>query len=190
MEPSPQIHIELDRCIQLFDKLSQGQSLDEVEECWKEFLSGLERVWNKCESYFGKSPKWNGWKGRYEKLRKSDPVLSYLINARGAHEHTVAEIVRRDHGSISIGAGNNGPVHIKRLVIANGNVDFEGTGNLSIKFNPATLRLLAVINRGREYPAPIKHIDQQLTDIGMVAIALLGLNFYKKAVAEAEFFFL
>lgn len=119
MQSSPQIHAALDR-------LNRSQSLEEVEEHWKELLFRLERVWYKCESHFKHSPKWNGWKGKYEKYIKIDPVLAYLINARGAHEHTVEEIVKKDPGSISIGAGNEGSVHIKRLMVANGKVEFEG----------------------------------------------------------------
>lgn len=40
--------------------------------------------------------------GKFESLRKKDQLLSYLINARGADEHTVNEIVGRESGGIGI----------------------------------------------------------------------------------------
>ena len=188
MQSSLQIHAELDRCTQILDRLNRSQSLEEVEEHWKEFLSRLERVWYKCESHFKRSPKWNGWKGKYEKYRKIDPVLAYLINARGAHEHTVEEIVKKDPGSISIGAGNEGSVRIKRLMVADGKVEFEGDGDLLIQFNPAELKPVLIVNRGRDYPVPNEHMGIKLADNRITTIASLGLNFYKKVVLDTEAF--
>jgi hypothetical protein len=95
MKHSDQLKIELSKAREAIKSMRNAKTIDEFEESWKTFLGRLERVWSKSINHFGKSPKWNGWKGKFESLRKSDPLLSYLVNARGAEEHTVNEIIKR-----------------------------------------------------------------------------------------------
>ncbi len=189
MQPSPKIHAELSRCEDLLRRLTGSKSLDEAEENWAAFLSRLERVWNKCEAHFRRNPKRNGWKGKYETARKSDPLLAYLIHARGAEEHTVEDIVARSRpGSVSIAAGTTGSAHIRRLAFTPEGIEFDGEGSLSITFAPERLALLPVTNRGRTYAVPTEHLGRPISAANLVEVATAGLNFYRAVATETEGF--
>jgi hypothetical protein len=185
MQPSAHIQQELARCDELIIHLQTSKSILEVEEHWKRFLYHLERVWYKCESHFGKSPKWNGWKGKFEAIRKGDPLLLYLTNARGAEEHTVEDIVERNPGGLGIAAGPTGSAHIRRLQIGPDGVKFEGEGTLSVTFVPASIRPKPIVNRGRTYAVPNTHRGN-LLDPGLLPMAIAGLAYYKALVNAAE----
>ena len=161
-------------------------SLDELEDQWKQFLSRIERVWNKCESHFSRSPKWAGWKGPYEKARKSDPLLSYLRNARGADEHTIAEIVSREPGTMRIGAGSTGSLHLRGMVIRNGEVFVDGDGSIKLTFTPGRVKLLPVTNRGRTYDLPRSHLGRPVDPDNVIEIAEAGLRYYAGLLDSAE----
>lgn len=189
MQSSPQIQAELNKCAGLLEEMAQTNSTQEFEERWQRFLGHLERIWNKCQNHFGKSPKWNGWKGRFEKQRRTDPLLSYLSNARGAHEHTVSDITEHTPEAIGIGAGLSGSVHIKHLQIGPNGVLGEWTGDLAVTFIPGKVNPVPVTNRGRVYPVPESHLGQKLPDNSALTLGRYGLAYYQKFVADAETFF-
>lgn len=189
MQPSPNIHAELKRCKELLQELGHATSATDFEDKWQRFLGHLERVWNKCVNHFGKSPKWNGWKGRFEIQRRTDPLLSYLTNARGAHEHTVTEITEKKPGSIGIGPGPSGRVHIKHLEIGPQGIRGEWDGDLAVTFIPDRVEPAPVKNRGRVYSVPTSHLGVQLMDTSATTFAMHGLAYYQNLVAEAEKFF-
>ncbi len=187
MQTSPQIHAELIKCEALIEEMLQATSAQVLENRWQEFLGCLERVWNKCHNHFGKSPKWNGWKGRFEKQRRTDPLLSYLSNARGAHEHTVAEITEKTPGAI--GVSPNGTVAIKDLKIGPDGIEGMWYGKLVVKFIPEKVELIPVTNRSRVYPVPDTHLGLRLVDKSVLTIARCGLAYYQILVVDAEKFF-
>lgn len=187
MQPSPHIHIELRRCTELLEQLALAKSPDEFDDVWQRFLGHLERVWNKCQNHFGKSPRWSGWKGRFEQQRRTDPLLSYLTNARGAHEHTVADITSKKPSSIGIGAGPSGSVHIKQLQIGPGGlVQGEWNGDLAVTFFPGRVDPVAVTNRGRTYLVPKSHMGSPLPDTAALTLGKHGLAYYECLIKEAE----
>ncbi|MCX5544440.1 hypothetical protein M3A49_34105 [Paraburkholderia sp. CNPSo 3076] len=190
MQHSDQPYIELKKARTAIDAMGAAKSLDEFEESWKEFLGRIERVWNKAYSHFDKSPKWNGWKGKYEKARKNDPLLSYLVNARGADEHTVNEITDRDPGGFAINAADrNLPLRIGEMAIKGGNVFVKDAENMRIDFIPRRTKLLPIVNRGREYPVPHEHLGNPVDPSDVIALAGLAAAYYEAMLEKAEQFF-
>lgn len=169
--------------------MEESETLAELEESWKNFLWRLERVWFKATAHFGKSPKWNGWKGTYEGQRKSDPLLSYLRNARGADEHTVTDIIVTEPGSMSILAGSTGSGTIRNLQIQDGMVSAETTGSINLEFKPALVRLLPITNRGVKYPVPTTHLGDAVQPENVIAVARTAINYYAKFLEAADKFF-
>ncbi|MCF8053657.1 MAG: hypothetical protein K9K75_00290 [Deltaproteobacteria bacterium] len=189
MQHSEQPHIELAKARVAIDAMRSAKALDEFEENWKEFLGRLERVWNKAFSQFGKSPKWNGWKGRFEGPRKTDPLLAYLVNVRGADEHTVNEIVGREPGGIGINAAEGNSLYIERMEINNGRISIKSPQKIRVDFLPARTTLLPVVNRGRTYPIPTTHLGSPVDPMNVVSVAEAGAQFYQQFLAQAEEFF-
>lgn len=189
MHHSDAPYIELTKARAAITAMQEAKSLDEFEEHWKEFLGRLERVWNKAFSRFGKSPKWNGWKGKAEGLRKTDPLLSYLVNARGAEEHTVNEIVGREPGRIGINAAEGNSLYIERMEINDGNIFIQSPQRIRVDFIPARTTLLSVTNRGRTYPVPTTHLGAAINPNNVISIAEAGAQFYEGFLAQAEEYF-
>lgn len=189
MQRSEQPHIELGKAKKSIEDMKAAVSLDEMEESWKLYLHRVERTWNRILHHYGKSPKWSGWQATVLKQRKCDQLLSYLINARGCDEHTGEEIVSRIPGSLSIGAGDGGPLYIERLSISNGGIDFCGSANAVFKFRSETVVLKSILNRGREYHPPTEHLGVPIVSGGMIDVAQLGLDFYSGLIDRVEHFF-
>jgi len=190
MKPSPHIQTELRLCAALLIELEVAMTPSDFEEKWHRLLGHIERVWNKCQHHFGRSPKWSGWKGQYESQRRIDPLLSYLKNARGAHEHTVADITATKSGSISISAGPSGRAYIKHLQVGVDGIKGEWDGDLAVTFEPGGVELVPVTNRGKTYPVPTSHLNRPLEDISAITIGRYGLLYYEALVAKAESHFI
>ena len=189
MHHSEQPYVELAKAHAAIEAMRNAKALDEFEEHWKEFLGRIERVWNKAFSHFGKSPKWNGWKGKTEGLRRTDPLLSYLINARGADEHTVNEIVGREPGGIGINPAEGNSLYIEHMEINNGQIRIQSPQRIRVDFIPARTTLLPVANRGRTYHVPTTHLGKPIDPRNVISVAEAGAQFYQEFLSGAEAFF-
>lgn len=190
MQHSEQPYVELTMAYKAIEAMREAKTLDNFEEHWKEFLRRIERVWNKASSHYGKSPRWNGWKGKTEKLRKTDPLLSYLINARGADEHTVNEIVGRESGGIGINPAEGQGLYIDFMAISRDEIRIRSPQQIRVDFIPIRIMLLPVKNRGREYPIPTTHLGKPIDPRNVISVAETGAKFYQEFLFEAEALFI
>lgn len=186
MKISEQPRTELSKANTYVEGMRGAKSLDEFEDNWKNYLHRLERVWNKTLNHYSKSPKWNGWKGKYEQLRKSDLLLSYLINARGADEHTVNEITSREPGGIGINPAEGTKLVIDEMKINKGSISIKSPHGIRIDFIPAKTVLVPVTNRGRTYPVPTLHLGKPINPNKVVEIAEIGIRFYQTFLEDVE----
>lgn len=183
---------ELQKARDARDLLEGAGTLPFIEEQWKEYLRRLERAWNKLEGHYSRSPKWSGWQSRIVALRRTDPLLAYLKNARDVEEHSVVDITQTDEGELHINAAEpGGKLHIKKLVIgAGGQVEyFEAGSPFKMEHTGPKVRLVPVKNRSRTYDPPNRHLGQPIDNGNLVAVMEAGLAFYEKALADAEAFF-
>ncbi|MGH8384934.1 MAG: hypothetical protein ACRESJ_05485 [Pseudomonas sp.] len=190
MQNSPAPKLELDKALQSINAMENATSLDDFEEAWKGFLFRLERCFNKAMAHFKKSPKWDAWWGPYKKSRTTDELLAYLINARGAEEHSVEEIVGRDPGGVGISGVNGKPLRIQGGKIhGDGNFEIRSPDGFKIEFIPAKMTLLPVRNRGRDYPVPKTHLGADIDSNNVCSVAKLAHEFYSDFLSKAEQYF-
>lgn len=189
MQRSDQPSLELARARDAVRKLAVATSIDDFEENWKEFLRRLERCWSKAQAHYGKSPKWGGWQGRIDKLRRVDPLLSYLVNARGAEEHTVNEITERHPGGIGINAAEGNSLYVERMEMNNGVISIKSPQKLRIDFIPDRVGLAPVTNRGRTYATPTSHLGNAVAPNDVQALAQMALDFYEQVLRDADAYF-
>ncbi|MCX4152363.1 MULTISPECIES: hypothetical protein [Paraburkholderia] len=159
-------------------------------ESWQDLLIQLERVWNKSEAHFSKSPKWTGWKSNYERLRKVDPLLSYLRHARNADEHTAEEITERKPGSWTLNPAIGKSLHIKHMNINKGQIERLET-DVPVKFTviDGAAAPIDVTDRGVAYAVPTEHLGKSIPSPNFVAMAELAVDFYTGTLKAAEEFF-
>ena len=87
--------IVLARAAAALQAMEAAEELEAFERHWQEFLHRVERVWIKCTAQYKSSSRWQGWSGEMVRLRRNDPLLSHLKNARDADQHTLSAITAR-----------------------------------------------------------------------------------------------
>ena len=190
MQRSTQPRIELERAERALLGMKSSTSLDEFEECWRYFLTHLERVWNKSVNHFSKSGKWQSWHGKYLSARRKDQLLSYLINARGAEEHTVESIITRSPEGWGIMPPEPyGEMRIRTFTDESGNYVMQTTPGSKVVFFPSETQLLPVTNRGRTYDVPRKHLGEDIVPEDIPSLADKALLFYRGFLDDAEKYF-
>jgi hypothetical protein len=135
-------------------ELQSASTLEEARHAWLDFLFDIERVWNKLQAHYSKSPKWGGWCSPYVKARKQDQLLQYLQQARNAEEHTLDETTALVPGRVTgiQSAMPNKPVHIESLQIHRGSMRLEAApGTLEILVSPPQM----VLQRRRTEGSPM-----------------------------------
>ena len=191
MQPIDKPWVQLKKAESYIKGLESSKTLIEYEDTWKEFLHNLERAWNKLTSHLKRSPKYQGWneRGRTEQVRRKDPLLSYLIHARGADEHSVSDITKNEPGGIGINPASGNTLKINKLEINNGHISIDSDQPIKIEFIPGQVKLLPVINRGRTYPVPTEHLGSAISSADPIIIAKMSIEFYKKYFKKAEEYF-
>ena len=121
-------------------------------------------------------------------LRRNDPLLSYVKNARDADQHTLSAITARSPSELTLTAGGpQGRALIKRITInGNGQLAMEGDGVLILDFRPEQTRLVPVVNRGRTYPVPKSHLGRPISSEDVLAVAHAAWAFYANVLDQAE----
>lgn len=165
--------IELSRAEAALQAMEASEDLEAFERHWQEFLHRLERVWIKCTAQYKSSSRWQCWSGDMVRLRRNDPLLSYLKNARDADQHTLSAITARSPSELTLTAGGpQGRVLIKRITIdGDGQLAMEGDGVLNVVFRPEQTQLMPVVNRGRTYPVPRSHLGRPINPEDVLAVA-------------------
>lgn len=191
MQPSDKPRQELRLAQDLVGRLKEASSLVELEEYWRQYLRHLDRVWNKAEAHFSKSPRWNGWQGQYLKQRSKDPLICYLVQARNVEEHAIEEITEKQASSFSVNPAVRGQeVTMSFRTDANGEViNFRSDAPVQIQFSPSRVVLLPVVNRGRTYQPPTSHMGALVDPNDLTALATKGAQFYEEFLCAAEKFF-
>ncbi len=66
----------------------------EYEKAWREFLHRIERVWFKIQAAVHNMSNWKKIESEVVRLRKKDPLLSYLQQARNVEEHSISDLAK------------------------------------------------------------------------------------------------
>lgn len=173
-------------------ELQSASTLEEARHAWLDFLFDIERVWNKLQAHYSKSPKWGGWCSPYVKARKQDQLLQYLQQARNAEEHTLDETTALVPGRVTgiQSAMPNKPVHIESLQIHRGSMRLEAApGTLEILVSPPQMVLQPAKNRGVAYAVPTSHLGRRTDARNVIAVAQMAFEYYQVAADKAEAFF-
>ena len=66
-------------------RMSGAQSIEDLEDEWKNFLNSIEKVWVKAErSCQHIRNEFQPWQGKFARERKKDALLKYIKHARNS----------------------------------------------------------------------------------------------------------
>lgn len=189
-DPLKPVKLELRASENAIRKMESASSVAEFEEEWRDFLGGLEKVWNKtercCEVV---RSQFQPWQGRYTRLRRKDMLVRYLKQARDADNHSIQEVMEYTppNRQIIIGGDTNGrPTRFYGLVVAGDEVYYEGTTPIHIKTTAERVVAVRVKVNGEWHNPPTSHLGKPVPDVHPLTIAKLGLEFYQNFVMEVE----
>jgi hypothetical protein len=120
------------------------------------------------------------------RLRRGDPLLSYLKNARGAEDHTVQEIAEKRPGGIGINPAEGNTLYIEEMTVFDGVIRVKSPHSIRIDILSGKLKLVPVRNRGRLYDVPTEHLGNELPDQEPTTLAEYGISFLENYLSNAE----
>jgi hypothetical protein len=117
------------------------RSFYQYDVAWREFLQAIDRAWNKIVVRCHGEKKWQKLKSKYEKLRKDDPLLKYVAQARNVTENSVSDVI----------------------VDWDANLKAQSVfGGIHLSWSHWDRPLLPVINRGTTFLPPKKHLSKSM----------------------------
>lgn len=146
-------------------------SFHQYDVAWREFLQAIDRAWNKVVVRCHDEKKWQKLKSKYEKLRKDDPLLKYVAQARNVTEHSISDVIV------------DWDANLKAQPVV---------GGIHLSWSPWDRPLLPVTNRGTTFLPPKKHLSKSMDYYRQKrpgveeprVVAELAMQFYIKMIQE------
>lgn len=183
---------DLDIAASEIEKMKQTTNFMEFQEAWENFLFRIERAWELTERTLRTKNGFEKWHKPYTDLRKKDPLLVFLKQARNSEMHSISSTVAKPLKMVlkdKTGRGltvNSVSSHLDdgTLTISINTSDLFPHVDLNII--PSNPELVKFKNRGEWYSPPKRHLRKQIIDCHPISIAELGCTFYRAYVTEAE----
>ena len=161
---------------------------------WSEFLNSIDAAYNCYGQSTGVCQRSVEWFKELSRLRKSDPMLQYLWQARNADNHGIEAPAEFVPGRLSMGGdrdfGFSREISIKldfdeRTLTQHIQARSLDGKPISLKTAPPKALLLPVENRGVTYQPPSSHLGQPLTTLNPIDVGDLALRYFSKRHGEA-----
>lgn len=117
-------------------------SFHQYDIAWREFLQAIDRAWNKILAKCQNEKKWPKLRSKFENIRKNDPLLKYISQARNVTEHTISEVMK------------DWDANLKATPVANG---------IQLSWSAWDRPLLPVTNRGTTFHPPKTHLSKPMS---------------------------
>jgi len=190
-------------------ELKSCRTYAEFSDTWYVMLTSSKNIYTVLEQGAKGSPQSMQWLGAKKQIRKDDPLLQYMFEARNDDEHGLGSALALKPELHEIGVAGPGFSNTVRLdggpfsnVVISGSataVAFAGgppppglrvtplDGKpIQVRRTPATTILVPVIARGnRTYDPPTYHLGQELHDKSPVAVAELNVVYLAGLLDEA-----
>jgi len=167
------------------ERMKHATSFADFESGWQDTLTRVERAWNKTKGAFADGA-FAPWRGNHSSLRGTDPLLRYVSHARDAEEHTVAETLSHEPGSIGINPASGRSLHIDELTMVGGVMSIKSPQAIKVTIQPSRATLLPATSRDVTYRPPAEHLGRPLERTDPVYVAERAIEYYEKLLADAE----
>ncbi len=174
------------------EEMKNTTSFQVFQENWENYLFRIERAWEFTERTLKQRKGFQQWHKPYTELRKKDPLLIFLRQARNAEMHSVSVTVAKPLKVMVADKLGRG-FHLNSISskLENGTLTIDlDSPDILLDFDarlvPADPEVVRFKNRGKWYNPPWHHLRERIRDLHPVSIAYLGLQFYKAYVNEAE----
>jgi hypothetical protein len=169
--------------------MRDAKDFDAYALAWQTFLDKLEKVWVKAERECQHiRNRFEPWQAAFKELRKTDPVLRYLHQARHADQHSIQPTACESLFGFRMEIPPGGTVDVE-IDKEKGQLRVHGACQIKAVSGSRHM-LVPITNRGTQYNPPEEHLGQKLEDNSPPCVAEKGLAFYEDFLlqAEAKFF--
>lgn len=183
---------DLDIANKAIDCMKYTTDFSEFQESWENFLFRIERAWEFTERTLKSKQGFQQWHKPYTDLRKKDSLLVFLRQARNAEMHSVSPTVTKPLKMAVVDKSGRGfQLNSISSRLENGTltIDLDSPDillDLDTRILPTDPEVVRFKNRGKWYNPPWEHLRERIRDLHPVALAELGLVFYRAYVNEAE----
>lgn len=176
-----------------FERLCVASCSRTTQDAWSDFLSSASTVYSKLEQGAKTNGRSSAWFGQKKYERKSDPLLSYIHQARNSDEHGIEEVTQtrtQQHlvgevGGLSVSVSTSDDGTFSDFV----GVLPDGKRVPISTYKSQTVRLVAVTNTrfGDTFDVPRSHFGEELPDVLDPAyVAGLAISYLKNLIDEAR----
>ncbi|HUZ32008.1 MAG TPA: hypothetical protein VMV19_07880 [Xanthobacteraceae bacterium] len=191
--------VRLQKARDALKRLEATSTLDETESAWADLLLSGNAIYSKLEQGAkAGGGKASAWYGRIKKLRKDDPLLSYVHHARNSEEHGIEDVTKRMkagdatltfrepfdpgkmHGlQLNIGADSRGHVRV-----SSSNEDVVSTR----MYDQPSLALVRVKDSrfGDYFDPPYEHLGTKLADQSPLTVGSLFVAYLAQLIDDAR----
>ncbi|MBN7796287.1 hypothetical protein [Parahaliea mediterranea] len=183
---------DLDIANKAIDYMKSTTDFSEFQESWENFLFRIERAGEFTERTLKSKTGFQQWHKPYTDLRRKDPLLVFLRQARNAEMHSVSPTVTRPLKMAVVDKSGRGfQLNSISSQLENGTLTIDLNSpdillDLDTRILPTDPEVVRFKNRGKWYNPPWQHLRERIRDLHPVALAELGLVFYRAYVNEAE----
>lgn len=177
----------------------RSRSFGEFASHWAEFLIHTGGVLNALDAGSKETPQGRQWYGKIKREGRTDPLVSYMHQARNVEEHGPEPTTRNAPTSVEIGAAGE-PIIISNMRFGpellrdpigylSGRVINAQTGALpTIKHTPGGPELLTVADPrfGNAFDPPKEHKGRPIKKTDPIRIAEVYVTYLAELINEAE----
>ena len=184
---------DLEIALSEISKMKSAKTFNQFLENWENFLFRIDRCGDVTGIILENQVKDYGqWKKPYAKLRKKEPLLKYLKQARNAEMHGISESVSASSGiEIEDKTGRGMQIKAIEYTLKEGLLEINLKTNdlftdVNVKLMPIDPKLVKVQNRSKWYNPPKTYLGNKIDDLHPISIAEIGYKFYKSYISDAE----
>jgi hypothetical protein len=164
-------------------RLEASKSSGAAAEAWEDFVLAAGSFYSILQQATKASSKEKAWFGSLKHIRKTDPLLQYIHQARNAEEHGCERIVRAASRQVTM--RNKGDTAWFR--VENGTwvvEDIQGT----VAFSNDTIALIPIRDDrfGDVFEPPTSHLGKTLEDRSALNVARLAHAYLEVVLTEAR----
>lgn len=173
---------------QHLERVRNAATYEEFEAAWYQLLIAGNSVDLILEAAAKEDPKSRPWYGGKVNLRRKDPLLSYMHQARNSDEHGIKPVTLRADAGIL--AEIKGGEEKSKILSQDGRVRgyrWKG-GQFSLKVIGAHAQLDVIVDSrfGDEYPPPRSHLGKPLLRSLPYDIANVWVNYLEGLLDDCE----
>lgn len=172
------------------DRMADASTFDAYAHEWTGFLYQLERLWARAFQLYKFAPWFQEVSPTYHKLRRQDPLLRYLKQARNAETHTLqGSLISSLNVAVREKYGRPFELSQIKTSIEEGclTIDLESRElllDLDASVSRGAPALARVLCRGKWYNPPKTHLGNHLPTQNPVVVGKIGLDFCRSFIGE------